>query len=261
MKNLLIYISPEKKFSGNWGGETDVLVKIQIDNSLALGWKKEDIMLVTNFDYEYNGVKALVIGGDNYCAHSVGTPSKINAIVTLFEMGLIEDDIYWFHDFDAFQLEPLNIELATNKIALTDYGIVNVTMGQYDRWSTGSIFFRNGSKDVFAWIKEAVYKYEANEEVALLALTRHNKHGVRDRINKLNITNNFATRRRNVGNQLKITDLPIKVIHFHPFDKRPVFYTRQKYNNMEMCVQGKNPTNKPLVTPLLISLFNKYGIS
>jgi hypothetical protein len=52
MKNLLIYISPEHKFLP----EYDKLVRIQIDNSLELGWKKEDIMLVTNFIFEYNGV-------------------------------------------------------------------------------------------------------------------------------------------------------------------------------------------------------------
>ena len=50
MKQLLIYIGPTDKFDD----EHEVLTKIQIDNSLDLGWKKEDILLVTNFPYEYN---------------------------------------------------------------------------------------------------------------------------------------------------------------------------------------------------------------
>lgn len=54
MKNLLIYIHPDRKFVGeSFSSETDVLPKIQIENSLKLGWKKEDILLVTNFPYEY----------------------------------------------------------------------------------------------------------------------------------------------------------------------------------------------------------------
>jgi len=264
MKNLLIYINPTHSFANPsaelWTHENDILVKIQIDNSLELGWKREDILLVTNFPYEYNGVKSVVVGDENYCAHSVGTPSKINVILTLFDLGLIGDDLYWFHDFDAFQLEDVNIELDDKKIALTDYGITNMNKGRNGRWSTGSIFFKKGSRDVFEWIKTAVYKYEKNEEVALLALTRHNKHHIIDRIDKLNITYNFATRRRNVVEQYKITDLPIKVIHFHPFDKRPVFYLHTGHDNMDVCVRGKNPMNKPLITDKLIKIFNKYGL-
>jgi len=261
IKNVLIHVNPNKKLvSDAWGDESETLLKVQIDNSLEMNWKPEDIMLILNFDYEYRGIKSVVVGDNNYYKFSAGTPSKINAIVELFERGLIEDNLYWFHDFDAFQLEELNIDLDRSKIALTNYGVTNMDGDYGRRWSTGTIFFRNGSEDVFKWIQEAVYKYQANEEVALLALTRHNKNKILDRIDKLNITYNFATRRRNVGEQLKITDLPIKVIHFHPFDKRPVFYTKQKYNNIEVCVLGKNPTGKPLVTERLIKIFKQHGI-
>ena len=37
MKNLLIYVNPRKDF----GEEEKIAIKIQIDNSLDLGWKKE----------------------------------------------------------------------------------------------------------------------------------------------------------------------------------------------------------------------------
>jgi len=261
MKNLLIYINPKKKFiSEGWNDEPKKLIKIQIDNSLEMGWKPENIMLVTNFYYEYRGIKSIIIGDENYCSFSESTPSKINAIITLFEKNLIEDDIYWYHDFDAFQLEPIDRNFNKIKISLTNYGITNINKGHNSRWSTGSIFFGNKTKDVFEWVKTAVYKYQKNEEVALLALTRHNKHKILDRIDKINITYNFATRRRNVGEQYKITDLPIKVIHFHPFDKRPVFYTNQKNDNMAVCVYGKNPMNKVLVSKRLIKIFNYHGI-
>ncbi|KKR28424.1 MAG: hypothetical protein UT61_C0050G0008 [Candidatus Woesebacteria bacterium GW2011_GWA1_39_8] len=57
MKNLLIYINPPKCF----GDEEKITVQIQIDNSLELGWKREDIIFVTNFSYEYNSIKAIKI--------------------------------------------------------------------------------------------------------------------------------------------------------------------------------------------------------
>lgn len=79
MKNLLIYISPKKDF----GDEEKIAIKIQIDNSLDLGWKKEEIMLVTNFPYEHDSVKALQVSDDNYCPF-FPQASKINVIVDLF---------------------------------------------------------------------------------------------------------------------------------------------------------------------------------
>lgn len=224
-----------------------------------MGWKREDILLVTNFDYEYNGIKALVIDDGNYCSFSP-TASKINTIISLFELGLIKNELYWFHDFDAFQLEEISLDLDDSKIALTDYGITDINKDRDRRWSTGSLFFNKGSKDIFDWIRESVYKYQANEEVSLLVLTRHNKYNILNRIDKLNITYNFATRRRNVYEQYKITDLPIKVIHFHPLDTRPVFYLHKGHDNMDVCVRGKNPMNKILVSERLIRIFKKYDI-
>ena len=40
MKNLLIYIGPTKEFTK----EHEELTEMQIDNSLALGWGREDIL-------------------------------------------------------------------------------------------------------------------------------------------------------------------------------------------------------------------------
>jgi len=262
MKNLLVYVNPRNNFSNeNWDNENDLLVKVQIDNSIELGWKPEDIMLVTNFPYEYSGVKSIEVGDENYCSFSCGTPTKINVILDLFDKGLIEDDLYWFHDFDAFQMEDFDLDVKSGKIALTNYGITNISKGHNGRWSTGSVFFGNRTNDVFDLIKWAVYKYEKNEEVALLALTRHNKHKILDRIDRLNITYNFATRRRNIVEQHKITELPIKVIHFHPFDKRPVFYLREGQDNIGVCLHGKNPMDKPLVTERLAKTFKRHGIA
>lgn len=265
MKNLLIYINPKKDFIEEtrknnvllWSNESGTLIKIQIDNSLALGWRREDILLVTNFTYEYNGVKAIEVGDDNFCEISP-TASKIYVFIDLFRRGLIEDDLYWFHDNDAFQLEAIdNIDLAGADVAMTDYGITRVNQACNRRWSTGSVFFNNKSLDVFEWIKKAVEKYQANEEISLLALTRHNKYNILSRIKKIDITYNFATRKRNVLATYEIADKPIKIIHFHPFDRRAVDLGN---DNIGVCLYGKNSLNKVLVTPLLIDIFKQHGI-
>ena len=120
MKNILIFLNPKKCFDE----ESKILVKIQIDNSLELGWKKEDIILATNFHYEYNGIKSLIID-DKYFYKPFPVSTKITAIIGLFEMGIIkEEELYWAHDFDVFQLEVITeseIELSETHMGLCKY--------------------------------------------------------------------------------------------------------------------------------------------
>lgn len=259
MKNLMTYTHPSKAFTNSdWNDETETLVKIQIDNSLALGWRREDIVLATNFPYSYNGVDSIVIGDEGYCTHSSGTPSKISAILELYDRGLIENDIYFFHDFDAFQLLPFDaLDLISGGIALTQYGYVRRRPDWLHRWSTGVIFFDKDSKQVFDWIHHAVYKYMANEEVSLLAMTRHNKWGINERIRILDIAYNFATRRRDIERTYEKAEKPLKVIHFHPSDPRIL---SSGFDNMDTVMRGKNHTGKPFATDLLIEVMAKHGI-
>ena len=152
MKNLLIYVNPSKSFLDyHWRDENKLLAKIQIDNSLALGWKKEDIILVTNFNYEYRGVKSMVVNDDLFCKVSY-TATKIKVILHLFDKDIIGDDLYWFHDFDAFQLEKITEEelcLENAVFALTDYGKTTINEFRDRRWSTGSIFFKKDAERIF----------------------------------------------------------------------------------------------------------------
>jgi len=73
----MTYVNSAKKFGENDGK----MVEIQIDNSLDY-WKLEDIMLVTNFPFEYNGVRAIFIPDSLCCSVNVKT-SKIGIIVYL----------------------------------------------------------------------------------------------------------------------------------------------------------------------------------
>lgn len=102
MKNLPIFISPQKQFYD----ESLVSVKIQIDNSIDLGWKREDIILATNFNFEYNGVKSIVVSDHNYWLQDI-RQSKHTTILELIGRrvinNLVNTELYWFHDLDAYQ--------------------------------------------------------------------------------------------------------------------------------------------------------------
>jgi len=246
MKNLFIYINPN-----GFDEDTERLQKLQIDNSLELGWKLEDIILVTNFPWEYNGVKAIVVSNENFC-EAWKQASKINTTVTLFDSGFFKQgELYWFHDFDAFQQEVITeqeLELDGVDIGLTDYG-------RKARWNTGSYFFNSNCGDIFHWIKDDMYKHfgrRKNEETTVWKLTAHNFNNINSRIKRLNITYNFGVRKIKLCYEKAIK--PIKVVHFHPYR---IYWG--KIRAIDILMYGKNELEKPIINERLTKLFQKYG--
>lgn len=255
MKNLLIYINPAKAF---FGGERNLtrnctpLVKIQIDNSLELGWSRKDIVLVTNFAYEYNGIKSIVVDENNFCCFRP-LSTKTITVANLLEKGMLEkNELYWVHDFDAFQVNRFqegSLGLSPNKIGLTDYGWSS-------KWCMGSIFFTTAAKDVFSWIKNTILELQTEDERALSHLVNNNIHNIRDRVQKINITYNFGMRR--VEHNYTIAKKPLKVVHFHPtYALKDKSLTDTPLN---IFMYGKNKLEKPLMSKRLIKIFNTHGI-
>ena len=233
MKLIFAYVNPNHDFSE----EGKVSIKIQIDNSLELGWKKEDIVLATNFHYEYKGIKSIIVKDEHYCTFRP-TATKINIILELFERGLITNDLHWFHDLDMYQLEPITEEeigLIDEDMGVTDYGKI-------DKFNTGTIFFKPSARDIFEKIKEIVYLRKSIEERALDILTGYytktydgrdfsypDWESIRKRVKRLNIAYNFCCIKdqpydpklfKATGNKYllmcseKVLD-PIRVLHFH----------------------------------------------
>lgn len=230
MKNLFIFVSPAKSLPK----EYDDLIKIQIDNSLELGWKPEDIVLAFNFDYGYRGVKSTLVG--NYEVFDQNRSTKVPVIIELFDKGLIGDDLYWFHDFDAFQLVPFQVTLDVDA-GFTDHGAYSKT------WNAGSFFFKKSARDIF----ETIYKYMnlrgSNEQNALTYMWQNNINGINDRYRLMNTTYNIGIYK--IDQNVKAAELPIKVAHFHPHKKR----------HLDLY------TSRNLVPNHLLDIFSKYGIN
>ena len=255
----MIYISPNKKFeSKDFNNEISILPKIQIDNSLRLGMN--NIMLVTNFNYEYKGVKAIVVPDDCYCEFRA-TASKLKTIIYLINNKMI-NELCWYHDLDAFQLgkitnEEILEELNNRFIGMTDYGKSSINSQRDLRWSTGSIFFNNRCINLLDIWWKLTNDYKVNEEISLLELLKKYRYRYFvDSIKKINITYNLATRKRDVLTCYNMARKPLKVIHFHLHDDRKLDY--EKGNNIDVCIKGKSRIGKPLVTPELINIFNQY---
>ena len=239
LKNLVVFLSPNRAFTEPYQKYT----KTFIDNSVDLGWMREDIILVTNYSWEYNRVKAIVVGDEHYCA--VRPRSIKTAIIPhLVDIGVIEDgNVYWNHDIDAWQHNPFTIE---------DLGIEDVDVGLTDygwrpRWCLGSYFVKKNSKDIFEKAKPIIWS-NIEDEKALMELTKDN--GFEGRYKRMNITYNFGM--RHIAHNWEIAEKPLKVLHFNPSSAR--------LPTLEMFMYGNNEIKTPLMNKRLKKIMNFHRI-
>ncbi len=249
MKNLLIYTGPNKAFSR----EDAQLAKIQIDNSLSLGWRREDLLLVTDFPWEYNGVKTLVVPDGLYYDFDKNA-NKAKVLVYLFQQGMIDPrELYWCHDFDAYEL---------NRIREAEVGLRNVDAGfvhyfYKPQWQFCSFFFKIDSRDIFKLLDETIRKRPwqggRNNEKTLTWLIKHNRI-TQDRYKKLNVTYGIA--KRYLERVYPEAQKPIKVLHFRPSDKDILMPDTA----LNMFMYGKNSLNVPLMNERLMKVFKYHRI-
>jgi len=248
MKNLLICVNPH-----GIDKESEKLLKVQIDNSLALGWQVEDILLITDFKYEYNGVKAVFIEPNTFCNYCP-VSTKFIVINRMFAKGMVEkDQVYWVHDLDAFQLEPIEANV------IGDYDMALCDYGRMPKWNCGSIFFKYEAQDIFERTKILMDNHDIwgreliMDEVSLYVLT-NNDSKIKNRINRLNITYNFQC--FNIRRNYKYAEKPLKVIHFHPMKMKAELGLIRPLD----FFMGKNKIGIKFVTEKLENIFTKYNI-
>ncbi len=261
----MIYINPRKDFDE----EGKIAIKIQIDNSLDLGWKREDILLFANFPYQYRGVKAIMVSGDNYYSTDPPAATKTYTIPSLFKQNLIENgEIYWSHDLDVYQNEVITDAEMESELGMAEMGMTD--KGRMPMWNMGSIFFKSAAKEIFDWNKDLLDKFETSEEHSIWALCGNDVfyldskaifiHGlterdnpklkyIHQRIKTINISYNF--RMWNIRSTISIAKKPIRAVHFHFPDKY----------ELDFFMYGKNKLNMVLIPERLIKIFNKHGVS
>ena len=283
MKNLLIYTNSAKEFSD----ENKTLVKLQIDNSLDLGWKREDILLFTNFPYEYNGVKSKIVS-DKLDVEWDRTSNKIFVIKDLLEKGLLQQgELYWYHDFDAYQNEVITEEeLGLNKegqIGLTGYGYKNQINGgsfffrvNWTTYSTFSAWCRKTLEIVrtradektmtdmalrpIKWRHESMGKwYDTIKVEGAIAWTEPTPDGSEEALTYteyklLDISYNFGQRCPQL--RYKHSKKPLKVLHFHPYYP---FNNYNGYLNIDIFMNGHNKHKVPMMSDRLAKIFKQYG--
>ncbi len=248
MKNLLIYSGPQKKFSQ----EDLSLAKIQIDNSFDLDWKKEDILLVTDFPFEYNGVKSLLVPDGLYYDFDKNA-NKAIVSVYLLNQGIIEPGkLYWCHDFDAYE----NFRIDEQELGLAEFDLGLTHYFYKPEWQFGSFFFKKTSKDILELLDNTIRArpyLSRNNEKTLTWLIKHNAIDP-TRYKKLNVTYNIM--KKYLATIYPQAIKPLKVLHFRPSDKDPAL----PETTLDIFMYGKNSLKIPLMSDRLIKIFKSHGI-
>ncbi len=244
----MIYTGPGKNFTK----EDAQLAKIQIDNSLSLGWKREDIIIATDFPFEYNGVHTLIAPDGLYYEFDKNA-NKVPVILYLINQNIIKPgEIYWCHDFDAYELNKISKE----ELGLPNYDLGLVHYFYKPEWSFSNFFFKVGAKDIFEildkTIRERPWKSRNNEKT-LTWLIKHNKID-KKRYKKLNVTYNIA--KRSLKRIYAEAEKPLKILHFRPSD-RDILMPDTALN---MFMYGKNDLKIPLMNERLIKIFKYHHV-
>jgi len=227
VKNIIVCNISKKKHFRHY----KKYVNAQIDNSLSLGWNKEDIILIANFVYTYRDINSIVFDLDcDFCL----TGSKTFAIVKLFESGLVKENA-WLHDLDVWQ---------TSKIDFPE--ILDVGMVRYiGRWQGGSIFLKPSSRDIFEKIADEIRKRHSHKEEPIIKqVLRIKEYG--DRVTRIDGSYNVGAtgfEKRYIKSQK-----PIKAIHMHPH--RGMDYNRN--------IAGMNRLGVRTVDKDLLNIFSMY---
>jgi hypothetical protein len=132
MKNFIGYIYKDGEASRQ--AHLINILKAQVENSLRLGWKKEDIVFVTNFEFEHMGVTPL-INMTLHCDWSVWTNKHYSLC---FAMRHFEDN-WWVHDHDMWQLQPFEFPKFESLLMLN---VIDIESG---RASDSSFFIKKSS--------------------------------------------------------------------------------------------------------------------
>ena len=284
MQNVMVWVINDDFRGDHWryAGNLDKVfsyLKLQVENSLNLGWKKEDIIIITNFDFSYMGVNAYKIDTD-ICKWS-SFANKLTCVNKMIKFGVIKED-FWLHDTDAFQLLPFEFPSDCKDWGYTRHD------PRRDKPQGGSGFFRKSGFDIVDKIASLILitKVKREEkflplffkekgenrtkklEESILSLSSNTKNASKiktlkeelecgrdaygkfgNRFSFLNYTYDLCMARY-FSIKYPKTELPVKVIHFHP-----------EYESCSDCfILGKNRLNTKVTTLELDNLLEKYNL-
>lgn len=222
MKNVIIYNQLETSNHGGKRFTDDQLIKYlrcQIDNSLRLGWKPEDIIIGTNFEFSYKDITSHIL--EDICDWS-GFNNKYFGAAELIRRGVI-DSKFWLHDHDSWQIDKMEFPEFDGTIAGVEY------IGTSE-WNGGSLYFSKDSLQDIEFIIKVLTNLKnkefSSDEVILGLLRRHSS--MKERMISINSRWNVGLTHGKLREQLAVK--PIIVFSFKPTE--PGIYKKLEEFNL-----------------------------
>jgi hypothetical protein len=209
VKNLVVYVleDPSRVESG-----VERFLRLQVELALLHGWPADDILLFTNFPFEHRGVSARVTAPPSRpkTARVTSFYKTWCILRVLDEIG--DDEWVWYHDADAFQLQPISGPPGSRPLAFTLYATRQRLLVQ-----GGSLFFDRRSRPVFEWVWSALTEHGCRKDE--FALTdAASVADFADCFELLDGSWNLGT--TDFELRYQVAERPIRVVHFHPERER-----------------------------------------
>jgi hypothetical protein len=214
MKNVMIYNIVDHKRRHN-NDELFKLFQSQIDNSLHYGWSKEDIIIGTNFKFEYKGIKSYHL--TDICEFNIFN-NKWYGMLELMKNGILNDD-FWFHDQDNWQINNISFPEFEGEIGAATYV-------RTPEWNTSAVYVKNTSLPVLEYIVNSMkmnpIQYQSDEN--WIAFLRQNSE-IKDYLHTLNTE--YCVGYTYLDDRIKSANGPIRCLGFMPNTKsHEAFYER-----------------------------------
>ena len=225
MKNVIVYnqLNTTNHGASRWNNEELFrYLRAQIDNSLRLGWAPEDIILGTNFEFEYNGIKSYLL--TNICEWS-GFNNFWYGALELVQKGIVTDK-FWLHDHDSWQIAPMEFPEFNGDVAGVEY------VGTLE-WNCGSIYFNKNCLSTLQYIVDTLEENkdsQVSSDEVIIAFLRRNGN-IQKKMISVNQRWNVGLTHSNL--RLVKATKPVIVFSFKP-DQINIYSTLQQKGLLDL---------------------------
>lgn len=239
MKNVIIFQDFVRGTYGKEWKQEELFsyFRAQIDNSLELGWKASDIIILTNLPFNYKDVE--IIQSKHECTYN----KYFNKLLGIWELIYYKhiQEPFWFHDFDDWQIAPMDLPDFKGEIGACKY--INFT-----QWNTGSLFIKPNSLPFWQLCKDFIEQNDSHpsllqtgDENIFNLLYQQNIEQLRDFIEEISYDYNIGM--TGLEERLNRASSP-KVVAFKP--EGAIIEKLSRYN---------------LVPNYLVRIFNEHELN
>ncbi|MEM8962482.1 MAG: hypothetical protein AAGD38_13445 [Acidobacteriota bacterium] len=242
MKNLMLYIVDDERIPSK-DAPVRRMLDLQVANSLALGWSRDDILLYTNFPYRHDDVDAIEVAPPPRPRTARATSFyKTFCILHALER-MPHDELIWYHDTDAFQLIPFEAPTDSRVLGFCLYSTRQRLLVQ-----GGSMFFSRAVRPIFEQVwNRLVHDACRKDEFALTDAAGDPE--LMDRFRVIDYSYNLGT--TDFALRYQLAEKPIKVVHFHP----------ERAEHRAVFVDGANSLDLHPLDERFLSLLIEHGFT